>query len=104
VMQELMRGRFKGIEVESGSIGISMARLWKGEVGAVALLPAMETPWDSAPVIGISKKLGFVFLRATEGGKLERYEPRVSAETYRRHEAALVVHEVRLGELAGVLF
>jgi fructose-1,6-bisphosphatase/inositol monophosphatase family enzyme len=104
VLQELAggkdsRGRFRGIEVESGSIGISLARLWKGEVGAAALLPSAETPWDISPIIGISRKLGFVFLRVTEGGRLEEYAPRVSAATYRRPHATLVIHESRLVEL-----
>jgi fructose-1,6-bisphosphatase/inositol monophosphatase family enzyme len=93
------RGHFRQIEVESGSIGTSMARLWKGEVGGAALLPAQETPWDISPLIGISRKLGFVFLRVTEGGRLLAYEPPVSAVTYRRPYAVLVVHETRLGEL-----
>lgn len=94
------RGPFKGIEVTSGSIGTSMARLWKGEVGAAALVPALETPWDHAPIVGISRKLGFVFLRVGDGGGLEAYDPPVSAETFRRVHAALVIHESRLDELA----
>src|SRR4051794_37752437 len=97
------RGHFKGIEVESGSIGISLARLWKGEVGAAALLPGQETPWDISPLIGISLKLGFVFLRVTEAGKLAAHNPPVSAVTYRRPHAVLVIHESRLGELPGFL-
>ncbi len=97
------RGHFRQIEVESGSIGTSMARLWKGEVGGAALLPAQETPWDVSPLIGISRKLGFVFLRVTEGGRLQAYEPLVSAVTYRRQHATLVVHETRLGELSEFL-
>jgi fructose-1,6-bisphosphatase/inositol monophosphatase family enzyme len=41
--------RFKSYEVEGGSIGTWLARLWKGEVGA-ALIPAgTDTPWDMAP-------------------------------------------------------
>jgi fructose-1,6-bisphosphatase/inositol monophosphatase family enzyme len=54
-------GYFKGYEIESGSIGITMARLWKQEVAAVVLPPFPETPWDSCPVLGISQKLGFVY-------------------------------------------
>ena len=103
VLQKLARSHCKGIEVESGSIGTSMARLWKGEVGAAALLPAVETPWDITPIIGISRKLGFVFLRVGESGRLEPYDPPVSPQTYRRPYAVLVVHEERLGELSEFL-
>ena len=97
------RGHFRQIEVESGSIGTSMARLWKGEVGGAALLPAQETPWDISPLIGISRKLGFVFLRVTERDRLQPYDPPISAVTYRRQHAVLVVHETRLGELSEFL-
>jgi hypothetical protein len=54
--------RFKSYEVEGGSIGIWLARLWKREVGAALLLPGVETPWDTAPIIGISKMLGYPLL------------------------------------------
>jgi len=91
---------FKGIDVASGSIGTGMARLWKGEVGGAALLPGADPPWDMCPIVGISKKLGFVFLRETAAGRLAIFEPRVSAEATERPHAALIVHESRLAELA----
>ncbi|MDE1874861.1 MAG: inositol monophosphatase family protein [Patescibacteria group bacterium] len=53
---------FKSMEVSSGSIGIKMARLWKGEVGAVVIASGMTTPWDWNPIAGISAKLGFAVL------------------------------------------
>jgi fructose-1,6-bisphosphatase/inositol monophosphatase family enzyme len=56
-------GAFKDIEITGGSIGISMARLWKGEVGAAIVSARNQTPWDVNPVIGICEKLGFVFLK-----------------------------------------
>jgi len=55
-------GAFENFEVTGGSIGISMARLWKGEVGAAIVGSAHETPWDANPVLGICEKLGFVLL------------------------------------------
>ncbi len=55
-------GLFKDFETASGSIGVSTARLWKGEVGAVLLKAAFETPWDCAPVYGICERLGFEML------------------------------------------
>lgn len=58
-----MLGRFKSYEVCGGSIGCFMARLWKGEVGAVLIPKGNTTPWDLMPVRGISDALGFVFFR-----------------------------------------
>ncbi len=52
---------FKSHLITNGSIGISMAKLWKGEVGAVILPPGKQTPWDSCPIIGITQRLGFTF-------------------------------------------
>lgn len=94
-------GPFKGIEVTGGSIGTSMARLWKGEVGAAALLPGADTPWDMCPIVGICRRLGFVFLRDAEDGPLSLWDPPVAAETQRRRHGVLVVHESRLDEILG---
>jgi fructose-1,6-bisphosphatase/inositol monophosphatase family enzyme len=55
---------FKDFEIEGGSIGLSFARLWKGEVGGVLLTgDNPNLPWDWAPVVGLSQRLGYVFLR-----------------------------------------
>lgn len=84
---------FKSHLVDGASIGIWMARLWKREVAAVALPPSWETPWDSAPVVGISRKLGYVFLRPDASGeRWERYQPPLRPETFRRDTDLLVVH------------
>lgn len=53
---------FKGIQIESGSIGTMFARLWKGEVGAILLPAGQTTPWDFNPIWGISQKLGYAWL------------------------------------------
>ena len=58
---------FKNIEIMSGSIGVKMARLWKGEVGAVVIKAGKATPWDWCPVAGISAKLGFVSVSFISG-------------------------------------
>ena len=50
----------KNIEVLSGSIGLTYAKLWKGEVGMVAIPSSYDTPWDSNPIYGINRALGFV--------------------------------------------
>src|SRR6185437_16482428 len=93
------RGLFKGIDITSGSIGTGMARLWKGEVGAAALTPGTDTPWDMWPIIGISRQLGFIFLRDAGHGRLERFDPAVSTEANDRNFGVLIVHESGLEEL-----
>jgi fructose-1,6-bisphosphatase/inositol monophosphatase family enzyme len=89
--------RFKNHEVMGSSIGTWMARLWKREVSAAILPPGVETPWDSTPVIGISRKLGFVFLRpSVEGDRWTPYTPQLSREIYTRHHETLVIHHSQL--------
>lgn len=94
-------GSFRGIEVTGGSIGTSMARLWKGEVGGAVLNAGNNTPWDMCPIVGISKKLGFVFLRAEEN-RLVRFEPEICTEVRRIEHDVLVVHNSRLEELGSI--
>ncbi len=92
--QEFVRAKFKSHLVDGGSIGIWMARLWKREVGAVLLPPSWETPWDSTPVVGISRKLGYVFLKPVPDHETwERYTPSLMTTKYRREEDTLVIHE-----------
>lgn len=83
--------RFRKYHIDGGSIGAWFSRLWKGEYVAVITDPGQETPWDSTPIIGISQKLGFVFLRE-QAGKWEQYHPLVSKETYSRHHYTMVLH------------
>ena len=97
--------RFRDVNIESGSIGIHMARLWKGEVGAMVLKAGRHTPWDLAPVLGISRKMGFRFiplLSADEPGGWgfgqDEFAPS-KAEQYTPTET-LIVHESRLDEIA----
>lgn len=90
---------FKGLSIDGGSIGIWAARLWKKEVGALLLRPTWETPWDSNPVIGISQKLGYTFLRATENG-WEEYRPVPFREKERRQHDILIIHRNYLPALA----
>ena len=62
---------FKNITVVNGSIGTSFSLLWKSEVGGLLLEKNYETPWDSNPVIGISKKMGFRFFRIDKNKIME---------------------------------
>lgn len=94
------RKRFGGFEITRGSIGISMARLWKGEVGAALIRPGAQTPWDLFPVYGISRKLGFRFLELGADGLTGReYVPEIVPRVQMLSTEALVVHESRLEEV-----
>ena len=86
-----MIGRFKSFEVEGGSIGTWMARLWKDEIGAVLIPPGFETPWDSSPIIGISLTLGYRFYRPDGNGWVE-YAPKPPLTPERREHDTLIIH------------
>ncbi|MBI4433335.1 hypothetical protein HY632_01030 [Candidatus Uhrbacteria bacterium] len=90
-------GCFSGHVIDGGSIGIGMARLWKGEVGACFLRPGMQTPWDLTPIVGISRHLGFVFLEANDAGtEFRNVEPKIVPVSYRTSRTSIVVHESRV--------
>lgn len=96
--------RFKNHEIDGGSIGTWLARLWKGEVGAAILPPGFETPWDSAPIIGISLALGFSFLKPSPDEKgWVKYDPIVPQRVTRRDQDALIVHQTNLHELPALM-
>ena len=94
-------GPFKDLEITGGSIGISMARLWKGEVGAALLSPGKTTVWDMCPVWGISRALGFGFYRTDT---LEPYEyvPDSREPIIDNPHELLVVHETHTEVLAAL--
>lgn len=92
----LMNDHFGGTryEVMGSSIGTWLARLWKREVIAAIIPPGYETPWDSTPIIGISKKLGYLFLRPSANGSWEEFEPILCTEPYQREHDVLIMHRV----------
>lgn len=91
---------FRSFEITSGSIGLSMSRLWKGEVGAhVTRQSAHATPWDSTPVIGISQRLGMVWLYADSHGRLRKYNPPLPLEVSPSPGDLVTVHESHVDEL-----
>lgn len=92
-------GLFHGIEITGGSIGISMARLWKGEVGAAVLRPGPQTPWDFCPILGISEKMGFVFIEVTEHSLISERVFQAVPTVMQTDSEIIVIHESRLGEL-----
>jgi fructose-1,6-bisphosphatase/inositol monophosphatase family enzyme len=91
-------GLFRKLQVGSGGIGISMALLWKGEIGGVTLGPCHDTPWDFNPMLGISQKMGFVFLRILRDDSILQVNLHsLSKITHRRYEL-LVIHKSRSEE------
>lgn len=93
-------GMFKNLTVTDGSIGISMSRLWKGEVGAHLLNAGVETPWDACPVLGISQKLGFVFLDIDPAnGKLSLGDQSPISKNTERPCERLVIHREYLSQI-----
>lgn len=99
----LVRDHFKDMDIEGGSIGITFARLWKQEVAAVLTGPAYETPWDSTPIIGISRHLGFVFLARQEDGQWREVELKPPTQVERRNFDLLVVHRQHLEPILAAL-
>jgi len=97
---------FKKHHTAEGSIGLSMARLWKGEVGAAILRPGKQTPWDTCPVIGLANRLGFRFLAITPVSLSDSTPAlifqtmKTVQHTYRTGTDMLVIHENHLPELA----
>jgi fructose-1,6-bisphosphatase/inositol monophosphatase family enzyme len=93
-------GQFKSLEIDRGSIGIWLARLWKREVGAAVLPPSAETPWDRAPIVGIAEELGYLFCKADANGRWQPAGQTLSTTIYRRDFDLLVIHRDDFGKLA----
>lgn len=90
-------GLFKDIEITGGSIGISMARLWKSEIGGHVLKPSHVTPWDETPIIGICEKLGFLFIEIRDNG-YSVVDILPQKQVVERNREILVIHESRFPE------
>lgn len=100
------QNRFRNLEIGGGSIGIAMARLWKGEVGAYILEPGLQNPWDIVPIYGISRHLGFVYVAIQTDLPL-----RITPLTFIPSKTAvpfdhphMIVHASRLPEIDGAWF
>jgi fructose-1,6-bisphosphatase/inositol monophosphatase family enzyme len=89
--QRMARRSFTSYESIGSSIGTWMARLWKREVAAAVLPAGTETPWDSTPLIGISQKLGYLFLRPSEQ-EWQEYAPALPLEPLERTHDTLIIH------------
>lgn len=91
--------RFVGVDVEGGSIGISYARLWKQECEALLTGPYFATPWDTAPIIGISRCLGYRFLKIDAEGRVEELELQPPLEPIRQDYYVMVAGDRIADEL-----
>jgi len=95
---------FRGTTQGSGSIGIMLAQLWKGEVGAAILKPSAVTPWDTGPIRGISQQLGFVTLVLSPRTNLFVKADCTPKKTVVFEEAeTLIIHKSRLSEISHIL-
>ena len=83
--------RFVAYETIGGSIGAWCTRLWRRDYRAALLHANKETPWDVAPVVGLCRKLGYLFFRH-EGATWVEYSPPICKETYERTHDLLIVH------------
>ena len=93
-------GVFAGFESTAGSIGIAMARLWKGEVGGAVFGPyPIGTPWDLYPVVCLSHRLGFGFYALEADGTVTPWRPVVDRAGTPVPTEILCVHRSREAEL-----
>lgn len=91
---------FRDYEITGGSIGISMARLWKGEVGGAVLSAGKVTPWDMCPIIGMCERLGFQFWELDSHGVFphQLIQPAPTSKVYIQANEWLVIHRSRTKE------
>lgn len=94
-------GLFKKYEVSGGSIGTHMARLWIGEVGGVLISTGFKTPWDEAPIIGITRRLGYRFFQIDPltDEFLLPYTPKFFGDVREEHYYDLIIHRDHAPEL-----
>jgi len=91
---------FGGMNIGGGSIGLTMAKLWKGEVSAAVLKTSYWTPWDMAPVIGICRKLNYHFVEINDKDKsLKVIDIPVPLEVIHDKKEIIVVHTTNIPEL-----
>ncbi len=84
--------RFRNYEVMGSSIGTWAARLWKNEVQGLVLPAGYETPWDSAPVIGICETLGYRHHKFVDG-HWKPFNPVIPTKPVHRDYDVLIAHQ-----------
>ncbi len=103
-VQQMVRakrgGIFKDMEVGSGSIGITVARLWKQEVAMVILDTGYNTPWDTTPLIGMNRMLGITHIKVDpKTGLAEIFEPQAPTKVSRKDYIEIMVHHSYANEV-----
>lgn len=105
LIQDIIRrtgygGMFKDINIEAGSIGTILARLWKNEVQLVVLKPGHDTPWDNTPFIGMHKQLDIVeIVLNPKTFALNIVEPTLPKEIREREYPVLIIRKQYVPEL-----
>lgn len=100
VINALTNDIFETYLIDSGSLSLSIVKLWTGEVGAILIPPRTETPWDLLPILGICQKLGFVYLRLPE---LTEWEPPITKTIFKRDFPVILVHKDKVDDLNNLL-
>lgn len=102
--QDLVR-RFKNRLALNGGIGTWMMRLWQRSAVAAIIEPSIATPWDYAPIFGISKRLEYIFLRLGRDGQTWWiYDPEVPmAVLPEKDPAIMIIHRSRLNEIRDIV-
>ncbi|MCF7865475.1 MAG: hypothetical protein K9M11_03145 [Candidatus Pacebacteria bacterium] len=105
VLRKMVRkkkgGVFKDMEVTSGSIGITVARLWKGEIGMLVIRPnGFDTPWDNTPIIGMNKALGIKHLKLNpQTLEIHEFNPQLPLKVVQKDYIEILAHESRVKEI-----
>ncbi len=96
------KGLVENYLIACGSIGITTAKLWKGEVGAAVLSGQKSTPWDDNPVIGMSLRLGFLAykLLVKPTVRIVSTELHPTEQVNVAEHDVLLIHKSRRAELA----
>ncbi len=92
-------GIMQGYETTTGSVGIGMARVWKGEIGGAVIRAGLGTPWDMLPLIGLSRALDFAFVQVDDHDELEEVFLPVRADAIPIDRETWLIHRSRLPEL-----
>ncbi len=93
-------GIYADINIENGSIGIQMARLWKGEVGMIIIEPSFETPWDMTPLVGMHKVLGIKhILLDPHTLEVEVIDKPINQQVFRKNHIELITYERYVSEV-----
>jgi fructose-1,6-bisphosphatase/inositol monophosphatase family enzyme len=95
--------QFKGRLVQNSSIGVIMAQLWTGVVGAIFLNSHYDTPWDNNPVVGISSALGYRSYKVALD-TLELLPDVIVTKTSRRPYLTLIANPNLTNSLKGFKF